>query len=65
MDRNVKSKFKIIWSMRSWSFKYIDWRMTTAYPSGWRHIVRHPLQFLKDFYNYLSWCQEIDKDVDI
>ena len=57
----VQSKIKIACSMRKWSFKYIDWRLTTAYPGGWKYAVRHPVELIKDLYKYLVWCQKIDK----
>tara|TARA_B100001142_G_scaffold203479_1_gene201913 strand:- start:1321 stop:1515 length:195 start_codon:yes stop_codon:yes gene_type:complete len=59
----VQSKIKIVYSMRKWSFKYIAWRLTTAYPGGWRYAVRHPIELVKDMYKYLAWCQEIDRYV--
>ena len=47
--------------MRKWSCKYIDWRLTTAYPNGWRFVLRHPIIFVKDIWKYLNWCQMMDK----
>ena len=46
--------------MRKWTIKYIDWRLTTAYPTGWRYALRHPIIFVKDVWNYLNWCQMMD-----
>jgi|TARA_B000000609_G_C24049471_1_gene280436 hypothetical protein len=46
--------------MRKWSWAYINWRLTTAYPEGWRFIFLRPITFLKDLWNYLDWCYEID-----
>tara|TARA_B100001778_G_C18158969_1_gene437213 strand:+ start:198 stop:368 length:171 start_codon:yes stop_codon:yes gene_type:complete len=46
--------------MRSWSWKYVSWRLTTAYPGGFRYAAFHPLELTKDFWNYLTWCQKID-----
>ena len=59
----VQSKIKIVYSMRKWSFKYVAWRLTTAYPGGWRYAMRHPIELVKDTYKYLAWCQEIDRYV--
>tara|TARA_B100000530_G_scaffold289684_1_gene205678 strand:+ start:131 stop:325 length:195 start_codon:yes stop_codon:yes gene_type:complete len=59
----VQSKIKIAYSMRKWSFKYIAWRLTTAYPKGWKYAVKHPIELAKDMYRYLAWCQEIDEYV--
>ena len=50
--------------MRKWSFKYIDWRLTTAYPNGWKDAIKHPIIFIQDLWKYLNWCQKIDKDID-
>jgi hypothetical protein len=61
---NSKSKFQIIWSMKNWSIKYIDWRLTTAYPGGWRYAIKHPVELGSDIWKYLEWCQEIDKDIN-
>ena len=44
----TKTKISIIWSMRKWTFKYIKWRLTTAYPNGWKFIILHPFIFIKD-----------------
>ena len=57
----ASSKIKIACSMRKWSFKYIDWRLTTAYPGGWKYAINHPFELARDIYKYLAWCQEIDK----
>ena len=59
-----KSKLQIIWSMRSWSLSYINWRLITAYPSGWKFIFIHPFKFIVDFWHYLCWCQEIDESIN-
>ena len=50
--------------MRKWSIKYIDWRLTTAYPGGWKYALIHPITFIKDLWNYLDWCQKIDKEIN-
>ena len=49
--------------MRKWSFKYVNWRLTTAYPVGWKYALFHPIELVRDIYKYLLWCQEIDKDL--
>ena len=54
-------KIKLIISMRKLSFKYIDWRINTAYPNGWKFIFQHPIVFIKDLNRYLNWCLEINK----
>ncbi|MAP66702.1 MAG: hypothetical protein CMF80_03250 [Candidatus Marinimicrobia bacterium] len=58
----TKTKISIIWSMRKWTFKYIKWRLTTAYPNGWKFIILHPFIFIKDIWHYLNWCQMIDRE---
>ncbi len=58
-----KNKIQILWSMRNWPFKYIEWRLITAYPNGWKFIFWHPILFIKDLWKYLNWCQMIDKDI--
>lgn len=60
---NNKSKIQILWSMRKWPINYINWRLTTAYPDGWKYAFKHPIIFFKDLWNYLNWCQMIDKDI--
>ncbi len=60
----MKTKLQIIWSMRRWSKEYISWRLTTAYPGGIKYALKHPVEFFRDIWNYLSWCQEIDKDIN-
>tara|TARA_Y100001970_G_C14254363_1_gene874126 strand:+ start:4041 stop:4232 length:192 start_codon:yes stop_codon:yes gene_type:complete len=60
MSNNIKSKLKIIWSMRHWSIKYIDWRLTTAYPDGWKYAIKNPFEFIKDIWKYLNWCHKMD-----
>ena len=57
----ARSKIKIAYSMRNWSFKYIAWRLNTAYPGGWKYAVIHPFELVRDMYRYLAWCQKIDK----
>tara|TARA_Y100000748_G_C15109704_1_gene337808 strand:+ start:284 stop:433 length:150 start_codon:yes stop_codon:yes gene_type:complete len=47
--------------MKSWSIKYIDWRLTTAYPNGWRDAIKHPFEFIKDLWKYLNWCHKMDQ----
>ncbi len=49
--------------MRKWSLKYINWRLTTAYPAGWRYAIFHPIELVTDFWRYLGWCQKIDRDI--
>ncbi len=53
-----------MWSMRKWSFKYVNWRLTTAYPGGWKYAIKNPFELINDIYKYLIWCQKIDKDLD-
>ena len=53
-----------MWSMRKWSFKYVNWRLTTAYPGGLKYAINHPFELIKDLCKYLIWCQKIDKDLD-
>ena len=60
----VYSKIRIILSVRKWPFKYIDWRLTTAYPGGWRYALRHPFELINDMWKYLTWCEEIDKYIE-
>ena len=63
-NRNkITSKLQIMWSMRNWSIEYIDWRLTTAYPGGWKYAIKHPFELLNDIWKYLIWCQKIDKDI--
>ncbi|MBI45272.1 MAG: hypothetical protein CMG66_03800 [Candidatus Marinimicrobia bacterium] len=64
MIKTRKTKLQILWSMRKWSIKYINWRLITAYPDGLKYAIRHPLELCRDFWNYLIWCQEIDKDIN-
>ena len=59
----VKKIFGIIWSMRKWSFKYVNWRLSTAYPEGWRYAIKHPIEAIKDICNYIVWCQKIDRQI--
>ncbi len=59
-----KSKLKIIWSMRKWSYDYINWRLVTAYPGGMKYAIKHPIELIKDLWNYLSWCQKVDQDIN-
>ena len=49
--------------MRSWSFKYFKWRLTTAYPKGWKYALMHPLKLSNDIWRYLYWCQRYDYDI--
>ena len=60
----VYSKIRIILSIKNWSFKYIDWRLTTAYPRGWRYALMHPFELINDMRKYLTWCEEIDKHIE-
>ena len=61
--RRIISIAKIIWSMRNWSFKYIKWRLTTAYPGGWKYAILHPLELLRDLKKYILWCDSYYKDI--
>ncbi len=65
MKKITKSKINVIWSMRKWPKDYIMWRLTTAYPNGWKFALLHPFVFIKDLWNFLSWCQMIDKDIEL
>ena len=49
--------------MRKWPKDYVNWRLTTAYPNGWKYAIMHPITFFKDLWNYLNWCQMIDRDI--
>jgi len=49
--------------MRKWSFKYVRWRVYTAYPEGFFYIIRHPFIFLKDSWSFLNWCQKVDEEL--
>ena len=49
--------------MRNWSFKYIKWRLTTAYPGGWKYAILHPLELLRDLKKYILWCDSYYKDI--
>ena len=51
--------------MRKWSWSYINWRLTTAYPGGWKYALLHPLELIKDLNNYLVWCQKIDTQINL
>ena len=64
MDKGRKTKLQIIWAMRKWSIKYINWRLITAYPNGLRYAIKHPIELSRDLWNYLNWCQDIDKDIN-
>ena len=50
-------------AQRKWPIEYIDWRLTTAYPKGWKFALLHPLILIKDLWRYLEWCQKIDEDI--
>jgi hypothetical protein len=59
-------KLKILWPMRKWMYwPYIEWRLLTAYPTGWRNAIRQPIVFIKDINNYLKWCHMMDKHMGI
>ncbi len=62
--KHKTTKIQILWQMRRWSFSYINWRLTTAYPLGWKYAILHPVIFVKDLWKYLNWCQLIDKDIN-
>ncbi len=62
--KHKTTKIQILWQMRRWSFSYINWRLTTAYPRGWKYAILHPVIFVKDLWKYLNWCQLIDKDIN-
>ena len=49
--------------MRHWSFKYMNWRLTTAYPEGFLYAFKHPFKFFRDGCNFLEWCREIDNEL--
>ena len=56
----MKSKIKILWSMRKWPIGYVMWRLTTAYPEGWKYALKHPIKLIADINRYLTWCQKMD-----
>jgi len=59
-------KLRILLPMRKWlSWPYIEWRLITAYPTGWRYAIRHPIILIKDMNNYLKWCQMMDRHIKI
>ena len=62
--KHKTTKIQILWQMRRWPFSYINWRLTTAYPQGWKYAILHPIVFVKDLWKYLNWCQSIDKDIN-
>ena len=64
MNKISKTKFEILWSMRKWPKSYIDWRLTTAYPNGWKYAIKHPIIFFNDLWKFFNWCQMIDKDIE-
>ena len=49
--------------MRNWSSEYINWRLITAYPGGWRYAIFHPFELVQDLWRYLTWCQKIDSHI--
>lgn len=49
--------------MSKWSFKYINWRLKTAYPEGWKYAIKHPVIFINDVWNYIKWCQNIENEI--
>ena len=51
----------ILWRMIKWPWKYKMWRLDTAYPTGWKYAIGHPIIFIKDIYKYIKWCQMMDK----
>ena len=61
MIKNIFLKINIIISMRKFSFKYIDWRIKTAYPDGWMFVFKNPFIFMKDINKYLNWYLELDQ----
>tara|TARA_B100001540_G_C15242769_1_gene389112 strand:- start:307 stop:522 length:216 start_codon:yes stop_codon:yes gene_type:complete len=61
--KKIKTISKIIWSMRNWSFSYIEWRLTTAYPGGWKYAVFHPVELISDLNKYVLWCEKYYKDI--
>tara|TARA_B110000263_G_scaffold240262_1_gene243284 strand:+ start:1801 stop:1995 length:195 start_codon:yes stop_codon:yes gene_type:complete len=63
MNKISKTKLQILWSMRKWPKDYINWRLTTAYPNGWKYAINHPIIFLKDLWKFLNWCQMIDEEI--
>ena len=50
--------------MRNWSFKYIKWRLTTAYPGGWKYALLHPFELFLDLKKYILWCEQYYKDIN-
>ena len=61
--KKIISIAKIIWSMKNWSYKYIKWRLTTAYPGGWKYAILHPIELLGDLKKYILWCDSYYKDI--
>ena len=57
----AKTILKILWGMKSWTFKYLFWRLDTAYPEGWKFILKHPIQSASDIKKYLVWCEKMDR----
>ena len=62
--RKIKSIIIIVWSMRNWSFKYIKWRLTTAYPGGWKYALLHPFELFLDLKKYILWCEQYYRDIN-
>ena len=59
----IWAKLKIMREMMKWlrSWEYIEWRLLTAYPAGWKYAIRHPIIFIKDMNHYIEWCINFDE----
>ena len=56
------TSYNIIKQITTWPLSYIQHRLSTAYGSHYtKYIIRHPIRFCKDLYNYIEWCIEIDR----
>tara|TARA_Y100000994_G_scaffold149549_1_gene122461 strand:+ start:1430 stop:1624 length:195 start_codon:yes stop_codon:yes gene_type:complete len=58
------NKIKILWAMRNWPKEYIKWRFETAYPNGLLDVISNPIQFLKDSWAFITWCENIDSKIN-
>ncbi|OUW20562.1 MAG: hypothetical protein CBD21_03010 [bacterium TMED161] len=58
------NKIKILWAMKNWPKEYIKWRFETAYPNGLFDVISNPIQFLKDSWAFISWCENIDSKIN-
>ena len=59
--KKFKDKLRILFSVSLWPWKYIQWRLLTAYPNGWKYAIKHPIIFIRDISKYLEWCQMMDE----